>query len=393
VSKSDWCEPELNATYAEMAQHYGMAIVPARPGKPRDKAKVEACVQVVQRWIVACLRTRTFFSLEELNAAIWELLEELNTKPFQKLEGCRRSAFESLDRPAMRPLPAQPYELGRWKQNVGVNIDYHVEYDHRYYSVPCELVNEKVDIRATERVVEVWRGGVRVTSHERSYGPKGTAVTKPEHRPRSHREFGEWPPERLVVWAQKTGPMTGEVAQAILSRGPHPESGRRACLALLRMADRYGGERLEGACARAIRIGNPTRKSVEAILKSGLDKVAVPSETEGSPITHENIRGGNYFDRGEASAPSDDEIEADYLSEERAAIKMDALTDAEARATKREKSAHGAEVIARSVEAAPRSTDGPPTKSTGALLPAILARLKTAWEQPPPFQPIHQKKT
>ena len=223
---------------------------------------------------------------------------------------------------------------------------------------------------------------MRVTSHERSYGPKGTAVTKPEHRPRSHREFGEWPPERLAVWAQKTGPNTGEVAQAILSRGPHPESGRRACLALLRMADRYGSERLEAACARAIRIGNPTRKSVEAILKSGFDKVAVPSEMEGSPITHENIRGGDYFDRGETRAPSADEIEAHYLSEERSAIRMDTLTDAEPRAPDRDKSGNGAEVIARPVEAAPHSTDRPSTKSTGALLPAILTRLKTAWEQP-----------
>jgi transposase len=382
VSKSDWCEPELNATYAEMAQHYGLAVVPARPGKPRDKAKVEACVQVAQRWIVACLRNRRFFCLEELNAAIWELLEVLNNKPFQKLEGCRRSAFESIDRPAMKPLPVQRYELGRWKQNAGVNIDYHIEYDHRYYSVPCELVNEKVDIRATEHVVEVWRGGVRVTSHERSYGPKGTAVTKPEHRPRSHREFGEWPPERLVVWAQKTGPRTAEVVLGILSRGPHPESGRRPCLALLRMGDRYGGERLEAACARAIQINNPTRKSVEAILKSGLDKVTVLSEGETSGIAHENIRGGEYFDRGETGAPSADEIEAHYLIEERLAITMDSLTDTVSRASDVDHLNGPAGAYTQRAEVPLASARGTPTHPTGDTLPVILHRLKTLWEKP-----------
>jgi len=322
VSKSDRYEPEINATYAEMAQHYGTAIVPARPRKPKDKAKVENGVLIAQRWILACLRHRRFFSLEELNAAIWELLLRLNQKPFQKLEGCRRSAFETLDRPAMKPLPARRYELGEWKLGVGINVDHHFTYDHRYYSVPCELVREKVDVRATATVVEVWRGGARVTSHERSYGPKGTAVTKPEHRPRSHREWGDWPPERLVGWAHKTGPKTAEVATAILERGPHPESGRRSCLSLLRMGRQYGSDRLEAACARALAIGNPTRKSVEAILKSGLDKVAVIEEQAATILVHDNIRGGDYFDRREEveTASSSDEIEAHYLEQERLAI-------------------------------------------------------------------------
>lgn len=382
VSKSDWCEPELNATYAEMAQHYGLAVVPARPGKPRDKAKVEACVQVAQRWILACLRNRRFFSIEELNAAIGELLEVLNTKPFQKLEGCRRSAFESIDRPAMKPLPARRYELGRWKQNVGVNIDYHIEYEHRYYSVPCELVHERVDLRATEHVVEVWRGGVRVTSHERSYGPKGTAVTKPEHRPRSHREFGEWPPERLVVWAQKTGPSTAEVARAILSRGSHPESGRRACLALLRMAERYTGERLEAACARAVRIGNPTRKSVEAILKSGLDKAALPSEAEPNSVKHENIRGGDYFDRGEATASSTDEIEERYLTEERLAIKNDARTGDDSRPPSGGPSKALTDTSAQSNRIATAAGSGASAQSAEGPLVATLRRLRSAWKLP-----------
>lgn len=326
VKKPDWCEPEINATYAEMAQHYGTAIVPARPRKPKDKAKVEQGVLLAQRWILACIRNRRFFSLEELNAAIWQLCERLNDRPFQKLEGCRRTAFEALDRPAMKPLPARRYELGEWKLGVGVNVDYHVAFDGRYYSVPCELLQEKVDLRVTAAVIEVFRGGVRVTSHERSYGPKGTAVTKAEHRPRSHREFGDWPPERLVAWAGKTGPSTAGVAAAILERGPHPESGRRACLALVRMTERYGKERVEVACARALRMGNPTRKNVEALLKSGLGRVALPGgEVESKHVVHENIRGGAYFDREEtATSPEEDRIEAGYLEEERLGIKMGA---------------------------------------------------------------------
>jgi transposase len=331
VSRPDRCEPEINATYAEMGAQYGTAIVPARPRKPRDKAKVEGGVLIAQRWIVACLRNRRFFSLEELNAAIWELLEKLNTRPFQKLEGCRQSAFEKLDRPALRPLPSQRYEMGAWKLGVGVNVDHHFEYDHRHYSVPCELIGEKVDVRATANVIEVWRDHRRVTSHERSYGPSGTAVTKPEHRPRSHREWGEWPSERLVGWALTKGARTGEVAAAILERGQHPESGRRACLKLMRMGERYGQERLEAACDRALRIGNPTARSVEATLKNGLEKAALAEEVESTPLIHENIRGGVYFDRGETSTGSEEEeIEARYLEEERQSIIHEPRTDTSA---------------------------------------------------------------
>jgi transposase len=342
VSRPDRVEPEINATYAEMGAHYGTAIVPARPRKPRDKAKVEGGVLIAQRWILACLRNRTFFSLEELNAAIWELLERLNTRPFQKLEGCRRSAFEKLDRPALRPLPAQRYEVGAWKLGVGVNVDYHFAYDDRHYSVPCELIEAKVDVRATANVIEVWRNNLRVTSHERSYGPKGTAVTKPEHRPRSHREWGEWPPERLVGWAATKGARTGEVAAAMLAGGQHPESGRRACLKLVRMGERHGEERLEAACGRALAIGNPTARSVEAILKSGLEKVALVAEVEAKPVVHENIRGGGYFDRGEATAKcGDEEIEARYLKEERQSIIHEPSTESSRAMTRRPREEEG----------------------------------------------------
>ena len=320
VSRPDRVEPEINATYAELGGHYGTAVVPARPRKPRDKAKVEGGVLIAQRWILACLRNHRFFSLEELNAAIWELLERLNTRPFKKLEGCRRSAFEALDRRALRPLPAERFEMGAWKLGVGVNVDHHIEYEGRLYSVPSALIRTKVDVRATATVIEVWRDHRRVTSHERSYGPKGTAVTKPEHRPPSHRAWGDWPPERLIGWAQTKGAKTGEVATAILGRGPHPESGRRACLKLIRLGERHGEARLEAGCARALSVGNPTVKTVEAILKNGLDKVALVEEVESSPVVHENIRGGEYFDRGEEESAREEEIEARYLEEERKSI-------------------------------------------------------------------------
>jgi transposase len=381
VAKADRIDPEINATYAEMAQHYATAVVPARPRKPKDKPKVENAVLVAQRWILASLRNQRFFSLEELNAAIWALLEQLNTRPFQKLDGCRRSAFEALDRPAMRPLPARRYELGEWKLGVGVNIDYHFEYDHRLYSVPCELVNARVDVRATATMVEAWRGGARLPSHARSYGPKGTPVTKPEHRPRAHREWGNWPPERLVGWGAQTGPKTAEVIAAILGHRTHPESGRRACLGLMRMGERYGTDRLEAACGRALAINNPRYKSVEAILKSGLDKVPLTEAVEAKPVIHDNIRGGAYFDREEVeSLNTGDEIEARYLDEERFAIMNEPRAESERRG------------IVSGV--APRSHQGSSEMTLGLMnatprrvaepLPVLLERLQALWARPRP---------
>ena len=375
VSKPDRVAPEINATYAEMAQHYGTAVVPARPRKPKDKAKVEGGVLIAQRWVLACLRNRRFFSLEELNAAIRELLEKLNTKPFQKLEGCRRTALERLERPAMKPLPTERYEMGTWKLGVGVNLDYHLEYDHRLYSVPCALMNTKVDVRATATVVEVWQGG-RVASHERSYGPKGTAVTDPAHRPKSHREWGHWTPERLVGWAEQLGLKTGEVVAAILAHPTHPETGRRACLGLMRMAKRYGAERLEAACARAVSIHSPKYKSVQAILKTGLDQVALVREGEPKQVVHENIRGGSYFDREETTVLEEDGIEARYCDEERIAIRNEPSLVAPVRdADKnpvRESDPRGMAEVSSSVEA-----ERAPRKAEPLL--ATIERLQSIW--------------
>jgi transposase len=407
VSKADRYEPEINATYAEVAQHYATAIVPARPRKPKDKAKVEGCVLIVQRWIVASLRNRKFFSLEELNLAIRELLERLNGRPFQKLEGCRRSAFETLDRPALRPLPAQRYETGAWKLNVGVNIDYHFEYDGRYYSVPSTLINVRVDVRATATVVDAWRDRTRITSHARSYGPKGTAVTKAEHRPRAHREWGEWPPERLVGWAKTKGPKTAELVALLLERGGHPESGRRACLGLMRLGERYGEERVEAACERALVIQSPTYKTVKSILKNGLDKVKRAEEVEAKTVVHENIRGGAYFDREEVEqANRIDEIEARYLDEERLAIMNESRADTgheapcgglweeaktgnktneiEARCWEedgfwRADDAGAAPVCNMDVAVPTRDAVTPPV---GCSLPELIERLRAAWARP-----------
>lgn len=301
VKRPDRYAPGLNPTFLELAQHYEVAVIPARPRKPKDKAKVEVGVQIAQRWILACLRNRRFFSLEELNEAIGELLERLNARLFQKLEGSRRSAFETIDQPALRALPLRRYELGVWKKAT-VNIDYHIDYEGRHYSVPHQLARQPVELRVTGSTVEVFQHGKRVATHRRSYGPKGTPVTLDEHRPKSHRDYGAWPPSRLIAWASSIGPSVAQVTEAILSRQPHPEMGYRSCLALLRESKRYPSARVEAACRRALTIGAPTRKSVSLILRRGLDGVEFePDEPELlQPVVHDNVRGGAYFDRKEA---------------------------------------------------------------------------------------------
>ena len=299
VKGPDRLDPEINPTYAELGRHYGVAIIPARPRKPRDKAKVENAVLVVQRWIVACLRNRTFFSLDDLNIAIAELLERLNDRPFRKLEGCRRSLFESLDKPALSPLPMKRFEVADWKK-ARVHIDHHVEYDHRFYSAHCSLIGEPVDVRATATVVELFCRGRRIASHRRSYGRRGTSVTIEAHRPRSHREYGNWPPERMIGWAETIGPKAGEVVTTIMAAMSRPEQGYKSCLALIRDSKGYGKERTEAACARALQIGNPTRKTVVAILRRGLDQVPLEEPDQQVPIVvHENVRGGDYFNLDE----------------------------------------------------------------------------------------------
>ncbi len=294
VSRAHRYEPPLTRTYAELAQHYGVAVVPARAARPRDKAKVEVGVQVVERWILACLRHHTFFSLLELNTAIADLLGPRNQRPFKKLPGSRQSVFESLDRPALRPLPAQPYEYAEWKL-VRVNIDYHVEVDGHYYSVPYSLAKQQLEARLSAQVVEVFHKGKRVASHQRS-PRKGRHSTVAAHMPTAHQHYAEWTPQRLVLWAAKTGEATARVVETILTSRPHPQQGFRACLGIMRLGKRYGEGRLEAACRRAIRIGACSYKSLESILKHDLDQQPLPGQPPAAPvITHDNIRGAQYY--------------------------------------------------------------------------------------------------
>ncbi|MFQ6003956.1 MAG: IS21 family transposase [Woeseia sp.] len=287
-------EPELNATYAEMGRHYGVAVIPTRSAKPRDKAKAEVAVQIVERWILAPLRNRTFFSLAELNAAIAELLEVLNSRPFKKLPGTRRSLFEMLDRPAMQPLPSAPYEYAEWKK-VRVNIDYHVAIDKHYYSVPYQLVKQQLEARITANTVELFNKGKRIASHRRSTRP-GAHTTVNAHMPKAHREYAEWTPQRLVRWARETGPATAKLVATILASRPHPQHGFRACLGIMRLGKRYTAKRLEAASRRALAIGACSYKSIESILKNGLDKKPLPATTIESPaIEHDNLRGPDYY--------------------------------------------------------------------------------------------------
>jgi transposase len=267
-------------------------------------------VLIAQRWVLAALRNRTFFSLGELNEAIAELREKLNARPFQKLDGCRRSRFEQLDRPAMRPLPARRYELAEWKK-AKVNIDYLVAFEDRLYSVPYALIGAYVELRATGSTIEILHNGVRVASHARSYAPKGALVVDEAHRPRAHRDWRSWPPERVVSWAATSGPHVGQLASQILARQVHPEAGYRACLGVIRLGERYGAARLDAACARALAITSPSFKSVKAILKAGLDSCAPAAEREPAPqralFDHENIRGPGYFDKGGLDAERRDD--------------------------------------------------------------------------------------
>lgn len=286
-------EPDLNPTYQDLAQHYLVAVVPARVRRPQDKAKVEAGVQVVERWILARLRKLTFFSLAELNAEIARLLRELNERPFQKLAGSRRSLFEELDRPALRPLPAAPYEYAEWKQ-AKVHIDYHIEADKRYYSVPSQLVGQRCDVRLTAATVEVFHGGQRVASHLRGHR-RGSHTTVLAHMPESHRQHAEWTPERLIRWAGESGEAVAEMIRRLLERRPLPQQGYRSCLGVMRLGERYGHDRLEAACRRGLATGACSYKSLESILKSGLDRQPLGKVEAVPAIEHGNIRGADYY--------------------------------------------------------------------------------------------------
>ena len=293
-------EPDINPTYQDLADHYNTTVIPARSSKPRDKAKVESAVLVAERWILAALRNHTFFSLAELNRAIAEKLEKLNNRTFQKLDATRRQLFENIDKPALKPLPSRPYEFAEWKK-ARVSIDYHVEIDRHYYSVPYQLVKEQVDVRLTSSAVEVLFKNRRVASHKRSYR-QGGFTTLREHMPKAHQKYLDWTPSRIIRWAGKNGPNTKKLIAAIMENRPHPEQGFRSCLGIIRLAKRYSPERLEKACIRALTINGHSYKSVQSILKNGLDQQScIFDQAEDIyPEKHANVRGRQYYGGKEA---------------------------------------------------------------------------------------------
>ncbi len=295
VSRACRYDPDLNPTYQEFAMHYAVGVVPARPYRARDKAKVEVGVQVAERWIIAALRHQKFFRLADLNHAIRELLERLNQRPFKKREGSRASVFAAVERTALRPLPAEPFDMSQWSY-ARVNIDYHIAFDANFYSVPYTLVQERVEVRATPTTIEIFHKGQRVASHVRGHG-REQVITQSEHRPKSHQAHLEWTPSRMVSWAEQIGPHTAKLFERILAEKPHPEMGYRSCLGIIRLAEEYSSARMEAAADRAIRTGACRFQSVKSILKNSLDQQPLPELSPLSlPPSHDNIRGAEYFE-------------------------------------------------------------------------------------------------
>jgi len=292
VSSACFYEPELNPTYQALAEYYGAVVLPTRVKHPKDKAKAETGVKVVEA-LLAGLRKRQFFGLEEINDALRPLLEELNSRVMEHLGRSRRHLYEELDRPALRPLPPLPFEMAEWVR-ARVNIDYHVTYAKHHYSVPYRYLHKEVELRATARTVEVFYKRERIASHVRSDKPYDY-TTLPEHRPESHRAYLEWNPERFIRWAESAGPFTAEMVRRILESRPHPEQGYRASLGLMRLGSHYGNERLEAACERALRFDLVSFRGVRNILQAGFDRVKKEEPARGKDGPHGNLRGPGYY--------------------------------------------------------------------------------------------------
>jgi transposase len=295
VTKACRYEPELNLTYQQLAEHYSVAVIPARPYKPKDKAKAEAGVLLVERWIMMRLRKHTFYTLAALNQVIHTLLDDLNQRQFQKRNDSRLSLFELLDKPALKPLPSTPYEYSEIKK-ARVHLDYHVEYDGHYYSVPYQLVKEEVFIYAGVNVVRVRYGNKIVANHPRSFAKSGH-TTDLNHMAKAHRKHQEWTPSRFISWAESIGPQTRAVIEHQLHTRPHPEHGYRSCMGILNLVKRYPTERLEAACQRAHEIGALNYKNIRSILRNGMDKLPTEEEPKQStlPLDHDNVRGSDYY--------------------------------------------------------------------------------------------------
>lgn len=295
IADPDRYEPRASATIADLANHYGTVVLPARPLRPRDKGKVEVAVQVVERWILARLRDRRFATVGEVDASIGELLEDLNNRPFKRLPGTRRNAYEKLDQAALKPLPVGRYEFARYL-NAKVGIDYHVAVEEHFYSVPHALVQQSVEIRTTAAAIEILHRGRRVAAHARSSVRYGY-TTVPEHLPASHRAHLEWSPGRLIHWGEQHGVACAEIIRRILATRLHPEQGYRSCLGLLKLERRYGAVRLEAACARALALGSARYLTVSEILKSAQEGLPLPgtASPEWSSPAHAHLRGPKYY--------------------------------------------------------------------------------------------------
>jgi transposase len=296
VNKACRYDPVINPSYAQMAQHYGVAVIPARPYKPKDKSKVEVGVQLVERWIMMRLRKQVFYTLASLNIAIRALLDELNRKPFKKRSGSRLSQFQQIDRPALKPLPDSAYAYRHIKK-ARVHLDYHIEYENHYYSVPYQLVKEEVFVHAGDTTLAIFYQGKQVALHPRSH-LKGGHTTDPAHMAKAHRKHQEWSPQRFLHWATSIGPHTEVVIRHQLESRRHPEHGYRACLGLLNLTKKYGKQRLEAACKRAQHIGGMQYKNIASILNKSLDKLPLENETTEPctlPLLHDNVRGPGYY--------------------------------------------------------------------------------------------------
>ena len=291
-------DPTINPTYNDMAMHYNMAVIPARIKKPKDKAKVEAGVKIVGQRILAVLRKRTFFSIQELNKTIKQQLEELNNRKMKHLGKSRKEMFDLLDRPNLQPLPEKTYEFAECK-DAKVGIDYHVRYDDNYYSVPYGHIHRKVEIRATEKIVEVFYKNCRIASHLRSY-EKNQNITVKEHMPANHQFMAEWTPKRFIRWAEKIGPQTVILIRTILEEKEHPQQSFRKCLGILNLAKRYSSERLEAAAQRALHYRICSYRKIKSILDKGWDRINSDEQDNLNPspqpaLFHQNIRGGKYY--------------------------------------------------------------------------------------------------
>lgn len=288
----------INKSYQELAEHYGCAVIPARVRKPKDKPSVEGTVGKISTWIIAALRNQRFFTLADLNDAIFEKLAEFNERPFQKKPGNRLTAFMEDEKEYLSPLPCDRYELAVWKK-LTPGFNYHIEVDKNFYSVPYEYIKQEMDVRLTTATVEVFFGNLRVCSHPRHHGRPGKYMTIPEHMPEKHKTYTEWNAERFLSWAKSIGENTRTVIASILSSHKIEQQGYRACIGVLKLADKHGAKRLDAACKKALTYTpSPSYKNIDAILKSGSDK-AVPQKPVEKPVdeSHSFIRGVEYYGR------------------------------------------------------------------------------------------------